>query len=69
MRWISIENLLAYFRINVLYGNQRDGTRVLDMIVCLCTNGGTCVYDEVTTTSSLRYQLATCQCPEEYDGL
>jgi hypothetical protein len=40
----------------------------LDIIACLCVDTSYCNYDE-TTTISENYQLASCNCPDQYAGM
>jgi hypothetical protein len=54
-------------RLTILYGSNSTLIQYLEITACLCTNNGTCNFDE-TTTISTHYQLASCNCPDQYDG-
>lgn len=56
-----------HFRIKATHGVNSTLIQNLNIISCLCTNSGTCNFDQITTISET-YQLATCICPAEYEG-
>ncbi len=60
--------LFSYSRLTINYGTNSPLIQFLDIIACLCTNNGTCDYD-TTTTISTYYQLASCNCPDLYQGI
>jgi len=53
--------------IKATYGVNSTLIQNLIIISCLCTNGGTCNFNQITTISET-YQLAACICPAEYEG-
>ncbi|CAF1151504.1 unnamed protein product [Rotaria sp. Silwood1] len=59
----SVEVLLT-----IQYGSNFTFQTYLDILACLCTNNGTCNFEETTTISD-HYQLASCDCPAQYDGI
>jgi hypothetical protein len=61
---MSVINL----RLSVPYGSNSTVTEYLDIVACLCANGGTCNYDQ-TTDITPHYALAYCNCPDVYNGI
>jgi hypothetical protein len=59
---------LSYSRLAITYGTNSTLIQFLDITACLCTNNGTCDYDTITTISTY-YQLASCDCPDVYQGI
>ncbi|CAF2923310.1 unnamed protein product [Rotaria sp. Silwood2] len=59
----SVEVLLT-----IHYGSNSTVQTYLDILACLCTNGGKCSVEERTTISD-HYQLASCDCLSQYDGI
>lgn len=57
------------FRITITFGTSNSTViQYLDIIACLCANNGTCQGDEITTISA-HYGLASCSCPDLYEGM
>ncbi|CAF4658525.1 unnamed protein product [Rotaria sp. Silwood2] len=59
----SVEVLLT-----IQYGSNSTFQTYLDILACLCTNGSTCNFEERTIKSD-HYQLASCDCLPQYDGI
>ncbi|CAF2470777.1 unnamed protein product [Rotaria sp. Silwood2] len=59
----SVEVLLT-----IQYGSNSTFQTYLDILACLCTNGSICDFEERTTISD-HYQLASCNCLPQYDGI
>lgn len=55
-------------RLTIQYGSNATLVKYLDIVACLCTNGGKCDFDDTMTISS-HYQLASCNCPAKYEGM
>jgi hypothetical protein len=61
---MSVVNL----RLTIPYGTNSTLSEYLDIVACLCTNNGTCNFQQ-TTTITAHYQLASCDCLPQYDGI
>jgi hypothetical protein len=55
-------------RLTINYGIGSTLVQYLEITACLCINNGTCNFEE-TTVISPYYQLASCNCPDQYDGM
>ncbi|UJR30966.1 hypothetical protein I4U23_018478 [Adineta vaga] len=67
---IPIPNNIASFvdvLLTVNFGTNSTWQKYFDIIVCLCTNDGTCDFQETTHITS-HYQIASCDCPPQFDG-
>ncbi|UJR30967.1 hypothetical protein I4U23_018479 [Adineta vaga] len=53
--------------LTVNFGTNSTWQKYFDIIVCLCTNDGTCDFQETTHITS-HYQIASCDCPPQFDG-
>ncbi|CAF4029746.1 unnamed protein product, partial [Rotaria sordida] len=60
----SVEVLLT-----IQYGSNSTLEQYLDILACLCTSGSDKCNFEETTTISAHYQLASCDCRPQYDGI
>lgn len=60
--------IITYSRLTIQYGANSTVEKYLDIVACLCTNNGSCGFDQTTAISS-HYKLAACQCPDQYDGI
>jgi len=70
MIFVNHDNLFVYnqYRLTIQYGTNDTISQYLEIIACLCSNSGTCNYDD-TTPVSTHYRLASCTCPDAYGGL
>jgi len=57
-----------YSRLTINYGTNSTLIQYFEITACLCGNGGTCDFDDITTISTY-YKLASCICPDQYDGM
>ncbi|CAF3894012.1 unnamed protein product [Adineta steineri] len=53
--------------LSIKYGTNSISEKYLDIIACLCTNGGTCNFQQTNQISS-HYEISSCDCPPQYDG-
>ncbi|CAF4285986.1 unnamed protein product, partial [Rotaria sordida] len=60
--------IIIYSRLTIQYGSNSTLEQYLDILACLCTNGSRCNFEE-TTIISAHYQLASCECLPQYDGI
>jgi hypothetical protein len=65
---MRIGDIAILRRLSVIYGRNRTLEKHLQLVVCLCTNNGTCDFDQ-TTPITLNYETAACHCPPQYDGM
>ncbi|CAF3955011.1 unnamed protein product, partial [Adineta steineri] len=54
--------------LTMTYGTNSTLIQYLDIIACLCTDSSYCNYQQTTTISN-HYLLASCTCPDQYDGV
>lgn len=66
-RILQLFEVFIIFRITISYGTNSIMILEPDITACLCGNNGTCNSEE-TTTISTHYKLASCNCPDFYDG-
>jgi hypothetical protein len=57
-----------FISITITYGVNSTLKTYLNIIACLCINTSYCDYSE-TATISAYYELASCDCPSQYDGI
>ena len=58
---------MLHFRLSIKYGTNSTLEKYLDIIACLCTNNGSCDFQH-TTSITPHYQIASCNCPPQFDG-
>lgn len=59
---------MIIYRLTIEYGTNFIMTQYLEIFACLCANNGTCNFAQ-TTAISTHYSLASCNCPDTYEGL